>query len=134
MESCPEESLRLTVAEEVEARTNKLCDMSIIVVGGGFAGIATAKAMRCRGANVTVLERQENIGGVWAFNEYPGIALQATTCSYSFLPFLIPAPFSQAPKELYEFPDMPFDHKAARHPDRKEADDRHPVALQCPRT
>jgi len=61
--------------------------MSIIVVGGGFAGIATAKAMRCRGANVTVLERQENIGGVWAFNEYPGIALQATTCSYSFFAF-----------------------------------------------
>ena len=79
----PEETVRLTVGEEVqEGRTETLCDRRIVVIGGGFAGIAAAKALSCRGATVTVLESQATIGGVWAMNEYPEVSLQVNrTCA-----------------------------------------------------
>src|SRR6201996_1518332 len=39
----------------------------VVVVGAGFAGLAAADALRARGAEVTVLEARDRVGGrVWS--------------------------------------------------------------------
>ena len=63
------------------------------VIGGGVAGLSAARALRARGLNVTVLEAATDVGGVWRAN-YAGFGLQV-------------------PKQLYEFPDLPFTAVAA---------------------
>ena len=66
---------------------------SVGVIGGGVAGLSAARALRARGLAVTVLEAAPRIGGVWREN-YAGFGLQV-------------------PKQLYEFPDLPFASVAA---------------------
>ena len=40
-----------------------------VVIGGGISGIVTAKCMRDVGFNVVVLERTNDVGGLWTFKE-----------------------------------------------------------------
>ena len=61
----------------------------IVIVGGGVAGLQTAKVLSGHGHDCTVFEKSESIGGVWRSN-YSSFGLQV-------------------PKQLYEFPDFPFD-------------------------
>ena len=37
--------------------------MSALVIGGGFAGLAAAVALRARGERVTLLEQHAEVGG-----------------------------------------------------------------------
>ncbi|HEY1833111.1 MAG TPA: NAD(P)/FAD-dependent oxidoreductase [Solirubrobacteraceae bacterium] len=62
---------------------------SAIVVGAGFGGIAAAIELRRAGvAEITVLERGADVGGVWQHNTYPGAACDVPShlYSYSFAP------------------------------------------------
>ena len=61
---------------------------SIGIIGGGVAGLQTAKALTARGFKVTLFEASNEVGGVWRSN-YSGFGVQV-------------------PKELYEFHDFPF--------------------------
>jgi cation diffusion facilitator CzcD-associated flavoprotein CzcO len=57
----------------------------IVVVGAGFGGLGAAKALRDRGLrDVTVLERADDIGGVWRDNTYPGAACDVPSALYSW--------------------------------------------------
>ncbi|QIS22204.1 FAD-dependent oxidoreductase [Nocardia terpenica] len=38
----------------------------VVVIGAGIAGLVTAKVLRDDGFDVTVVEREATIGGVWA--------------------------------------------------------------------
>jgi cation diffusion facilitator CzcD-associated flavoprotein CzcO len=60
----------------------------VAVIGGGVAGLQTARALRAYGFEPVVFEQAPEIGGVWRSN-YTGFGLQV-------------------PKQLYEFPDFPF--------------------------
>ena len=40
--------------------------MLVAVIGGGAAGIVTAKCLRDEGLEILVFERQKELGGVWA--------------------------------------------------------------------
>lgn len=40
-----------------------------IVIGAGISGLVTAKCLRQAGFNVQVLERTDDIGGLWKFRE-----------------------------------------------------------------
>lgn len=61
----------------------------VAVVGAGFAGLAALVRLRQRGyRDVVVLERAEDVGGVWHANRYPGAACDVESHLYtlSFAP------------------------------------------------
>ena len=60
----------------------------IAIVGGGVAGLQTAKVLSGHGHECIIYEKSSAIGGVWRSN-YSSFGLQV-------------------PKQLYEFPDFPF--------------------------
>ncbi len=64
-------------------------DLSAVVIGAGFGGLAAAVELRRRGVqDVTVLEKEDRVGGVWRDNTYPGAAcdVPSSLYSYSFAP------------------------------------------------
>lgn len=58
------------------------------IVGGGVAGLQTAKVLAGYGFECTIFDKCSQVGGVWQSN-YSSFALQV-------------------PKQLFEFPDFPF--------------------------
>gem|GEM_PF-5900609 len=44
----------------------------MVIIGAGVGGLLAARNMTQRGFNVTVLEQQSDLGGVWRTNRYPG--------------------------------------------------------------
>lgn len=57
----------------------------VIVIGAGFGGLGAARdLLRAGVADVTVLERAEDVGGVWRDNTYPGAACDAPSPIYSW--------------------------------------------------
>ncbi|MDQ2584011.1 flavin-containing monooxygenase [Saccharothrix yanglingensis] len=59
--------------------------MRVVVVGAGFSGIGMALALRRAGVgDVVVLERADDVGGVWRDNTYPGAACDVPSSLYSF--------------------------------------------------
>lgn len=60
-----------------------------IIVGAGFGGIGAAIQLRRLGYdNLVILDREDDLGGTWHVNHYPGLAVDVptTTYSYSFEP------------------------------------------------
>ncbi|OBH21027.1 4-hydroxyacetophenone monooxygenase [Mycobacterium sp. E1715] len=57
----------------------------VLVIGAGFGGLAAAYELSRDGlADVTVLEKAEDIGGVWRENTYPGAACDVPSNLYSY--------------------------------------------------
>ncbi|MBO8187702.1 flavin-containing monooxygenase [Streptomyces spirodelae] len=60
-------------------------DHEVLVIGAGFSGIGAAIGLRRAGIeDFAVLDAQDDIGGSWHANRYPGIAVDITAFSYSF--------------------------------------------------
>ncbi|MGU3290920.1 flavin-containing monooxygenase [Williamsia sp. M5A3_1d] len=60
-----------------------------IIVGAGFGGMGAAIALAELGLhNISILEREDDLGGTWHVNHYPGLAVDiaSVTYSYSFAP------------------------------------------------
>lgn len=62
----------------------------ICVIGGGSAGLITCKTLSVEGYDCVLYEKAPEVGGVWHYNRYPGVAIQS-------------------PIELYEIADFPFE-------------------------
>lgn len=59
------------------------------IVGAGFGGIGAAIQLRRLGHDdLVILEREDDLGGTWHVNRYPGLAVDipSSTYSYSFEP------------------------------------------------
>ncbi|OBJ86167.1 flavin-containing monooxygenase [Mycobacterium asiaticum] len=57
----------------------------VLVIGAGFGGLAAAYELSREGlAEVTVLEKAHDIGGVWRENTYPGAACDVPSNLYSY--------------------------------------------------
>ena len=57
----------------------------VIVIGAGFGGLGAAYELSKDGlADVTVLEKADDIGGVWRENTYPGAACDVPSNLYSY--------------------------------------------------
>ncbi|OBA57254.1 4-hydroxyacetophenone monooxygenase [Mycobacterium sp. 1100029.7] len=57
----------------------------VLVIGAGFGGLGAAHELSKDGlAEVTVLEKAEDIGGVWRENTYPGAACDVPSNLYSY--------------------------------------------------
>jgi cation diffusion facilitator CzcD-associated flavoprotein CzcO len=60
-----------------------------IIVGAGFGGMGAAIQLNWLGiTNLLILEREDDLGGTWHVNRYPGLAVDiaSVTYSYSFEP------------------------------------------------
>jgi cation diffusion facilitator CzcD-associated flavoprotein CzcO len=61
----------------------------VAVVGSGFAGLGAAIALKRAGFDdIVILERADDVGGVWRDNTYPGAAcdVQSPVYAFSFAP------------------------------------------------
>lgn len=71
---------------------------NIAVIGAGLSGLVTAKTLLEYGHDVTVFEKEAEIGGVWSpCRHYPGLTTQNTRDTYAFSEL-------RMPKEYPEFP------------------------------
>ena len=58
--------------------------LAAVVVGAGMSGLAAAHRLRQAGIDVTVIERNPDVGGVWFENGYPGCRLDTNNFHYSY--------------------------------------------------
>jgi cation diffusion facilitator CzcD-associated flavoprotein CzcO len=76
----------LDPAEIIDRRTG-LSDTVVeaVVVGGGVAGIRAVIALKQEGLQqIILLEKSDQLGGVWHHNRYPGVACDVPAPSYSY--------------------------------------------------
>lgn len=70
----------------------------IAIVGAGFAGLATAKVLRDLGFDITVFEKDAEVGGVWsASRRYPGLTTQNVRSTYALSDFPYPRDYPEWP-------------------------------------
>lgn len=56
-----------------------------VIVGAGFGGIGAAVQLKRLGIeNFVILDREEDLGGTWYVNHYPGLAVDVPTTTYSY--------------------------------------------------
>ena len=70
-----------------------MTDHEVTIVGAGFGGMGAAIALKRLGygagsQDLLILEREDDLGGTWHVNHYPGLAVDiaSVTYSYSFEP------------------------------------------------
>lgn len=57
----------------------------VIIVGAGFGGIGAAIQLRRLGyENFVILDREDDLGGTWHVNRYPGLAVDVPSPTFSF--------------------------------------------------
>src|ERR1700746_371844 len=57
----------------------------VLIIGAGFGGLAAAIEFKRHGIDsLTVLERADQVGGVWQANSYPGAACDVPSTIYQF--------------------------------------------------
>jgi len=64
-------------------------DHDVVIVGAGFGGMGAAITLKRLGYDdLLILEREDDLGGTWHVNHYPGLAVDiaSVTYSYSFEP------------------------------------------------
>lgn len=64
----------------------------VIVVGAGFGGMGAAIQLKRLGyENILILDREDDLGGTWHVNHYPGLAVDIPSPTYSY--WFEPNPF-----------------------------------------
>jgi len=73
----------------MENSMDKKLDYQAVIVGAGFGGMGAAIELKKLGIDrILILDRMDDLGGTWHINQYPGIAVDipSPTYSYSFEP------------------------------------------------
>jgi cation diffusion facilitator CzcD-associated flavoprotein CzcO len=56
-----------------------------VIVGAGFGGIGAAIQLNRLGyENIAILEREDDLGGTWYVNRYPGLTVDVPSTTYSY--------------------------------------------------
>ena len=64
---------------------NANAPLEVLIIGAGFGGIGLGVRLRQTGCNsFLILERGDDVGGVWRDNAYPGAACDVPSVLYSF--------------------------------------------------
>lgn len=66
------------------ADPSSLEGFSCVVIGAGISGLVVAHRLQRAGIPFTVLERGNDVGGVWRDNHYPGAGVDTANEMYSF--------------------------------------------------
>ena len=57
----------------------------VVIVGAGFGGMGAAIELKKLGYdNIVLLEREDDLGGTWHVNRYPGLAVDIPSTTYSY--------------------------------------------------
>lgn len=72
------------LSAEREAPHHDLDEQHAVIIGAGVSGIAAAIRLLERGARVTLLEKNPDVGGTWWENRYPGCRLDTPNFAYSY--------------------------------------------------
>jgi cation diffusion facilitator CzcD-associated flavoprotein CzcO len=60
-------------------------EFDVVIVGAGFGGIGAAIQLKRLGYdNLVILEREDDLGGTWHINRYPGLAVDIPSTTYSY--------------------------------------------------
>lgn len=71
----------------------------VAVIGAGVAGLASAKVLKQDGFAVTVFDKDEGVGGVWAASRaYPGLRTNNPAPTYAFSDFPPPRKATNFPR------------------------------------
>ncbi len=62
----------------------RLADFNVLVVGAGFSGVGMGIKLKEAGIPFTIIEKNEDVGGTWYENTYPGIGVDTANHFYSF--------------------------------------------------
>jgi len=72
---------------------------SVGIIGGGLSGLVTAKTFLRSGFDVTVFEKEDEVGGVWVRSRrYPGLQTQNARDTYAFSDFPMPSHYPEWPE------------------------------------
>lgn len=70
----------------------------IAVIGAGFAGLSTGKLLSTLGYEVTIYEKDAEVGGVWASSRrYPGLGTQNPGTTYALSEYPMPKDYPEWP-------------------------------------
>ena len=73
-----------TVQWRHQPSTEKLVAFRVLVIGAGFSGIAMGAKLQEAGYDYVIIEKNDNVGGTWYENTYPGIAVDTPNHFYSY--------------------------------------------------
>ena len=90
-----------------------------VIVGAGFAGIGAAIQLKRNGVDdFVILDREDDLGGTWYVNHYPGLAVDVPTTTYSY--FFEPNPnwsrlFTPGPEIKQYADDVAYKYDVRKH-------------------
>jgi 4-hydroxyacetophenone monooxygenase len=59
-------------------------DVRVAIIGAGMSGLAVAYRLLQAGIEFVIFERNDDVGGVWLQNDYPGCRLDTSNFCYSY--------------------------------------------------
>jgi 4-hydroxyacetophenone monooxygenase len=65
-------------------RTEAARDFPVVIIGAGISGLVAALRLREAGIPFVVLERNDDVGGVWLTNTYPGAGVDTPSYLYAY--------------------------------------------------
>lgn len=93
----PEEYMAMVLEElnfdRTDAKTVKwrkapskeyLENFKVVVIGAGYSGLAMGAKLKEAGIAFTIIEKNEDVGGTWLENTYPGVAVDTPNHFYSY--------------------------------------------------
>jgi dimethylaniline monooxygenase (N-oxide forming) len=88
----------VNTVETVRQKADRAERKTLCIIGGGVAGLVSAKVLRNDGFEVTVFEKESTIGGVWAESRaYPGLRSNNPCEAYTFSDFDFPESADEFP-------------------------------------
>jgi cation diffusion facilitator CzcD-associated flavoprotein CzcO len=64
---------------------NSTHQFDVVIVGAGFGGIGAAIQLNRLGyENIVILDREDDLGGTWHVNRYPGLQVDVPSTTYSY--------------------------------------------------
>jgi cation diffusion facilitator CzcD-associated flavoprotein CzcO len=70
--------------ETERGRQRAPLDHEVVVIGAGVAGLYQIKRLIDLGVDATVLEGDEDLGGTWYRNRYPGSRFDSESFTYGY--------------------------------------------------
>jgi 4-hydroxyacetophenone monooxygenase len=64
--------------------TQRLSNFSVLVIGAGFSGVGMGIKLREAGIHHVIIEKNDEVGGTWYENTYPGIGVDTANHFYSY--------------------------------------------------